>query len=637
MLPRGTGQDFGRTHGIPTGFDDAVRVALDGRARGIDLGRAELRADATRPRALLRERRLGRDERRRRRARERDDEAFGGRATFFYALAREFVAWQNTRGHGRRSTTPSARGPMHDVILANGRWHGGGMKLAPDARPDDGLFDVVADRRRDQARPPRDGAEALQRPPRRHPKVELLAGLASRSSADRTAAARARRRAVGRRPPASRSSHRRCAARPGCVASRQRPPRPSARWPASSPGRVTSLTWAAEHAMPLAGRPSAPPTSLESIVPLLHAPFHPVGVAIAEIVTLPGRSSSRSCSSSPPPGASGRGGGSRRRCRTRRGSSPSRWSSCSGTRSRGSRSTGTARTSWDSTRPGRAVTLLRLRARRGAHSPAAWPRLRVPLAIWLLAVVALLELAGFHTPTDVVGGLLLATGAWPAAAPAVGEVRLSSAAGHSSAGPRRHLTPAPCERASASLSASSASPPASRASSAASRAPRSRACPPLELVDPSPSPLSAWRARSAPGASESRWMAPSLRSASRAPDPCSHQPSLLLGRSIRPYRARPPDRAKSRPRRRRARAPASLESHGVPPRLTIARAPPPAERRTRQRGNRMHLERRADDEEQRRLRRERLRPLDRLRRQQLAEHHDARLQDLPAFGARRER
>ena len=32
---------------------------------------------------------------------------------------------------------------MHDVIVANGRCHGGGMKLAPDASQDDGLFDVV--------------------------------------------------------------------------------------------------------------------------------------------------------------------------------------------------------------------------------------------------------------------------------------------------------------------------------------------------------------------------------------------------------------------------------------------------------------------------------------------------------------
>ena len=29
------------------------------------------------------------------------------------------------------------------MIVANGVWHGGGMKLAPDAAPDDGEFDVV--------------------------------------------------------------------------------------------------------------------------------------------------------------------------------------------------------------------------------------------------------------------------------------------------------------------------------------------------------------------------------------------------------------------------------------------------------------------------------------------------------------
>jgi diacylglycerol kinase (ATP) len=32
---------------------------------------------------------------------------------------------------------------MHDVIVANGQWHGGAMRLAPEARPDDGVFDVV--------------------------------------------------------------------------------------------------------------------------------------------------------------------------------------------------------------------------------------------------------------------------------------------------------------------------------------------------------------------------------------------------------------------------------------------------------------------------------------------------------------
>ena len=32
---------------------------------------------------------------------------------------------------------------MHDVIVANGPFLGGGMKIAPDAEPDDGVFDVL--------------------------------------------------------------------------------------------------------------------------------------------------------------------------------------------------------------------------------------------------------------------------------------------------------------------------------------------------------------------------------------------------------------------------------------------------------------------------------------------------------------
>ncbi len=32
---------------------------------------------------------------------------------------------------------------MHDVVVANGRYHGGAMWLAPEAEPDDGLFDVL--------------------------------------------------------------------------------------------------------------------------------------------------------------------------------------------------------------------------------------------------------------------------------------------------------------------------------------------------------------------------------------------------------------------------------------------------------------------------------------------------------------
>jgi len=32
---------------------------------------------------------------------------------------------------------------MHDVVVANGRYFGGGMMIVPEASPDDGLLDVL--------------------------------------------------------------------------------------------------------------------------------------------------------------------------------------------------------------------------------------------------------------------------------------------------------------------------------------------------------------------------------------------------------------------------------------------------------------------------------------------------------------
>jgi YegS/Rv2252/BmrU family lipid kinase len=143
VLPAGTGQDFGKTHGIPDAFDDAVRVALEGEARPVDLGRVSFRdgADGEAERWFANVGSAGMSGAVAHRANSMS-KRLGGRATFFWALLREFAAWKNTEV---TVTLDGAerRGAMHDVIVANGRWHGGGMKLAPDARADDGLFDVV--------------------------------------------------------------------------------------------------------------------------------------------------------------------------------------------------------------------------------------------------------------------------------------------------------------------------------------------------------------------------------------------------------------------------------------------------------------------------------------------------------------
>jgi diacylglycerol kinase family enzyme len=68
--------------------------------------------------------------------------AFGARLSYLWATLAVFARWRNsevrvTVGDERRT------GPMHDVIVANGRYLGGGMMICPEARPDDGLFDVL--------------------------------------------------------------------------------------------------------------------------------------------------------------------------------------------------------------------------------------------------------------------------------------------------------------------------------------------------------------------------------------------------------------------------------------------------------------------------------------------------------------
>ena len=140
VLPNGTGQDFARTHGIPSGLDEAVRVVLEGATKTIDLGRVECEGSESRYFANVGSAGMSGSVARRANSMTK---RFGGRATFFYALTREFLAWQNTRVVLELDGDVRREGPMHDVIVANGRFHGGGMKLAPEAEQDDGKFDVV--------------------------------------------------------------------------------------------------------------------------------------------------------------------------------------------------------------------------------------------------------------------------------------------------------------------------------------------------------------------------------------------------------------------------------------------------------------------------------------------------------------
>jgi diacylglycerol kinase (ATP) len=143
-IPLGTGMDFVRTHGIPNRFDDAVRIASSGTVRTIDIGRVAYRewSGAAGERYFANVGSVGMSAAVAQRANGMS-KVFGGRATFFYALTRVFFEWENTDVSVQLEDGTHREGRMHDVIVANGQWHGGAMWLAPDAQPDDGLFDVV--------------------------------------------------------------------------------------------------------------------------------------------------------------------------------------------------------------------------------------------------------------------------------------------------------------------------------------------------------------------------------------------------------------------------------------------------------------------------------------------------------------
>ena len=68
--------------------------------------------------------------------------ALGGKVSYLWATFAVFARWRNTEVRVVVDDESRA-GRMHDVVVANGRYFGGGMMICPEAEPDDGLFDVL--------------------------------------------------------------------------------------------------------------------------------------------------------------------------------------------------------------------------------------------------------------------------------------------------------------------------------------------------------------------------------------------------------------------------------------------------------------------------------------------------------------
>jgi YegS/Rv2252/BmrU family lipid kinase len=138
VLPRGTGRDFARSLGLPKQFEGAVRVALNGRVRTIDAGRATFHqgeawfanfAGAGISGAIARDANAS-------------SKALGGRVSFMVSTVKVFARWRSTAADA--SVGAEARqGQMFEIVAMNGPYAAGGMRIAPEASLDDGLLDCV--------------------------------------------------------------------------------------------------------------------------------------------------------------------------------------------------------------------------------------------------------------------------------------------------------------------------------------------------------------------------------------------------------------------------------------------------------------------------------------------------------------
>jgi diacylglycerol kinase (ATP) len=152
VLPSGTGGDFRRTLGVPARGSDAARHLREGEARAMDAGRVTYTSvrgeEESRYFVNVASFGMGGDVIRRVKSRSGlpagAARLLGGKASFAAAALHAALTFEKPAVRVSLDGGAESRLTVANFCVANARYFGGGMKIAPNAKVDDGLFDVVA-------------------------------------------------------------------------------------------------------------------------------------------------------------------------------------------------------------------------------------------------------------------------------------------------------------------------------------------------------------------------------------------------------------------------------------------------------------------------------------------------------------
>jgi diacylglycerol kinase (ATP) len=144
FVPNGTGCDFCRTFPIPSGVRASLETIREGHVRKIDLGRIRFRDHQGDMRSRyfhnIASFGLGGEVVDRV---NRTSKACGPFVTFIWGTLVSLFAYDKKKIRLTVDDGDERTVDVFNIAVANGRYHGGGMLVAPDAVIDDGLFHVT--------------------------------------------------------------------------------------------------------------------------------------------------------------------------------------------------------------------------------------------------------------------------------------------------------------------------------------------------------------------------------------------------------------------------------------------------------------------------------------------------------------